>query len=306
MPDDAQTPVVPAPPHPSQGSHPATHDAVALVRALLAEQAPHLASRPLVEVPRGQDNVVVRVGDDLACRVARHALGDALQQVEHRWLAEAAGDLPVPAPVPVVRGVPGAAYPFHWSVVPWARGGTADRTPYDADALAEGLVALLGALHRPAPDDAPDNPYRRVPLVARLPGHHDVVHRVAPDRADALVRSLERAAEVPMPHQRVWVHGDLHPRNLVVADRRLAAAIDWGDLHGGDPAVDLLSCWMLLDERRRQRVREGLALDDGTWERGRGWALVLGALLLRIGRDDGDAAFEAVGERALAEAGRYS
>ena len=44
---------------------------VELVRSLLAEQHPDLAHLPLTEVASGWDNVVFRLGDDLAVRVPR-------------------------------------------------------------------------------------------------------------------------------------------------------------------------------------------------------------------------------------------
>lgn len=36
-----------------------------------------------------------------------------------------------------------------------------------------------------------------------------------------------------------WVHGDVHPANVVVADGILAGVVDFGALFAGDPAWDL-------------------------------------------------------------------
>ncbi len=48
----------------------------------------------------------------------------------------------------------------------------------------------------------------------------------------------------------------------------------------GDPACELVVAWELLDESSRETLRRELAIDDATWERGRGWALstAVGAL----------------------------
>jgi aminoglycoside phosphotransferase (APT) family kinase protein len=48
----------------------------------------------------------------------------------------------------------------------------------------------------------------------------------------------------------------------------------------GDPACDLMVAWELLDQPSRKRFRTELAVDDATWQRGRGWALstAVGAL----------------------------
>jgi aminoglycoside phosphotransferase (APT) family kinase protein len=44
----------------------------------------------------------------------------------------------------------------------------------------------------------------------------------------------------------VWVHGDLHPANILVQRGRISGVIDFGDLTAGDPAADLSVGWMLL------------------------------------------------------------
>jgi aminoglycoside phosphotransferase (APT) family kinase protein len=90
----------------------------------------------------------------------------------------------------------------------------------------------------------------------------------------------------------LWIHGDLHPGNLLVdSGGRLSAVIDFGDLAAGDPATDLSVIWMLLppSERpafftsARQELDRG---DDHTLMRARGWALALGLAYVASSRDD--------------------
>lgn len=45
----------------------------------------------------------------------------------------------------------------------------------------------------------------------------------------------------------VWLHGDLHPANVVVRDGALVGLIDFGEMCGGDPATDLSAAWLLPD-----------------------------------------------------------
>jgi aminoglycoside phosphotransferase (APT) family kinase protein len=78
----------------------------------------------------------------------------------------------------------------------------------------------------------------------------------------------------------VWLHGDVAAGNTIFREGRLAGLIDWACMAIGDPACDLVIAWELLDEPSRQTFRAELALDEATWERGRGWALsmAVGAL----------------------------
>lgn len=37
----------------------------------------------------------------------------------------------------------------------------------------------------------------------------------------------------------MWVHGDLHPANVVVTRGTLSGVVDFGEVFAGDPAADL-------------------------------------------------------------------
>lgn len=89
----------------------------------------------------------------------------------------------------------------------------------------------------------------------------------------------------------MWIHGDLHPGNLLISGGRLSAVIDFGDLAAGDPATDLSVIWMLPPAVRSIFMASGRgqlfnATDDDTWTRARGWALALGLAYLAGSRDD--------------------
>ena len=77
----------------------------------------------------------------------------------------------------------------------------------------------------------------------------------------------------------MWIHGDLLPVNMLAAGGRLSAVIDFGCLGVGDPAAELAVAWTLFSGESRDVFRTALGVDDATWARGRGWALMgLGAL----------------------------
>ena len=97
-----------------------------------------------------------------------------------------------------------------------------------------------------------------------------------------------------------WIHGDLLPPNLLVADGRLRAVLDFGSVGVGDPATDLLAAWAVFGPRGRDAYRAALAPDDGAWERARGIALHQAALIIPYYRDT-NPAFAALATRTVEE-----
>lgn len=278
----------------------------ALVRALLHEQHPDLSGLALVRHADGWDNLLWRLGDDLLVRLPRRAPAATLTAHEHRWLPELGPRLPLPVPVPVRTGVPGSGFPWSWSVVPWLVGEPATVAPVNAAVAARQLGGFLRALHVPAPADAPYNTYRSVPLAARATDLEARLTHVAWRRVweDAL-------AADPQSGPPLWVHGDLHPANVLVAGGALAGVIDFGDVCAGDPAVDLAAMWMLLAPTAHDRFAAAYGpIDDHLRRRARGWAVVFGTLLVAIGSDprpaSGRPLYLAVGHRTLARLTRAS
>ena len=261
----------------------------ALARALLREQHPDLAGLSLSLEGEGWDNVMMRLGEDLALRLPRRAVADRLLRNEQRWLPQLAADLPLPVPAPVRTGQPGQGYPFAWSVLPWFGGETADLAPPDVSE-ASALAGFLKALHRPAPAGAPANKVRDCPLAGK---RADTERRMAILKAetDAITPEVERlwaeglAAPVDLP--KGWIAGDVHARNVLVRNGRLAAFIDWGDMCVGDPATDLAAIWGLFEapDARRAAI-EAYGMSEATLARARGWAVFFGVILLETGRHD--------------------
>jgi len=75
-----------------------------------------------------------------------------------------------------------------------------------------------------------------------------------------------------------WLDGDLLAEDLLARDGRLTAVLDFGALSVGDPTVDLICAWELLDAAGRDEFRRILDIDDATWLRSRGWALFIAVM----------------------------
>lgn len=238
---------------------------------LVAGQFPEwagLAVQPLAG--SGSDNVMLRLGDGLVLRFPRVASAVEALGVEVRWLGWAAGISPLAVPEVVALGQPGLGYPWPWAVLRWIAGADAQAAPVKDLAAAEALAGFVAALRRTA---VPEGlPVRQGGLRSRDGFLRQMVGRMTDEADPALVvRLWEQALELPD-----WtgalgpVHADLHPLNLIARDGALAAVIDWGAFRAGDPALDLICGWTVLEAPGRAAFRKILAVDDATWARG--WA----------------------------------
>lgn len=256
-----------------------------VVRQLLQAQHPQWADLAVRRVASsGTDNALYRLGEELVVRLPR--IGWAVDDVakEQRWLPVLAPHLPLEVPAPVARGVAGEGYPWDWSVYGWVAGehpGPDD----DLARLARDLAGFVRALQAIDTSDGPTpGPSGRgVPLTSRDTATREALTQlgrlgVLPDGLEGIWHGA--LAADPWDRPPVWVHGDLTPGNLLARDGRLSAVIDFGSLNVGDPAVDLLVAWNLLNADARETYRRALGVDDATWQRGRGWALSVAVVAL--------------------------
>lgn len=259
-----------------------------LVRALLRDQHANLADLELREVDGGWDNQLWRLGRDLAVRLPRTERAPALLRNEQKWLPVVAAGLPLPTPTPVRVGEPSRLFEHTWTITRWVDGDPVDHAPIARAEAADVLADFLRGLHRPAPDDAPANPARGVPLRTFAVGSENWSDTFGDVEKANLAREVWHRA-VTAPAWRgapLWLHGDLHPANVVGRDGNLAGVIDFGELCGGDPATDLSAAWTLLPDGAAQRFFEVYErADEATIARARGWAVLRAVGLIEIGRN---------------------
>jgi aminoglycoside phosphotransferase (APT) family kinase protein len=260
-----------------------------LVRALLQTQHPELAALDITPVDSGWDNAVFRLGPKLAVRIPRRAVSADLLRHEQTWLPSLAKQVPIPIPAPVCVGVPGCGYPWFWSIVPWIEGESADGAVLKVD-QAVRLAGFLRALHVKAPDEAPFNPVRGVPLQDRAASVEERFKRLAERNiliASSIRATWESALQAKKDACPTWIHGDLHPRNVLIQDGKITGIIDWGDINSGDRATDLAAVWMLFSDRiARHKALIDYGADDDTVLRAKGWAVLFAVLLLDTGLSD--------------------
>ncbi|MEO6533635.1 MAG: phosphotransferase, partial [Pseudolysinimonas sp.] len=172
--------------------------------------------------------------------------------------------------------------------------------------LVEPLAQFVVDLHVPAAPGAPINPVRGTPLAARDAIVRGRLASGSTPHAAELVTLWERAVSAPLyDGPPIWMHGDLHPINVLAdASGGLAAVIDFGDLGGADPASDIAAAWLFFDAEQRAvfRARIGVGDDDelhdsATWERALGWAVAEASAFLQGSADA--PVLDAIGRHAV-------
>lgn len=257
----------------------------ALVSRILSVAAPSLAHHTPVPSGEGFDAVVYRVGPSHAVRLPRRDVASALIEAEQRWLPTLCETVATATPVALIAGRATEAFPRPWSLVPWIEGETVATQPVSGRRpLAAPLAAFIASFHRAAPASAPQNAYRGGALAHR---DHAMRERLASGMiADsaALAEVWDQALRAPewsgMP---LWLHGDLHPENLICRDGELAGVIDFGDLTAGDPSTDVATAWLTLDAAGREEFFAGFEpsydVDGPLLERAQGWALLIASAM---------------------------
>jgi len=142
---------------------------------------------------------------------------------------------------------------------------------------------------------------RGVPLAARDQSIRDRLAELTAAIATPLGELWSAGLEAEPATEPVWIHGDLHPGNILIDGDRLSAVIDFGDVTSGDPAYDLAAGWLAFDAEGRHVFRRatGGRYDDATWVRARAWAAAMAAILCHSSDDRAD--LRALGHQTAAE-----
>ncbi len=282
--------------------------------SLIDRQFPELAPAQLESWGEGWDNWAYLVNGQYVFRFPRRQIGAALIEREIRSLPHIAQYLSQPVPTPQFIGVPQNGYPYPFMAYPVLSGVTACRMNWTDELRAANaipLARLLAALHRTPVDAetlrwAPTDEIERAKIRKRAPMVIERLRAVAPKVIDidveALIDLVERLSGTESYHgPPCWVHGDLYARHLLVdRDYRLCGVIDWGDVHIGDPALDISIAISFLSPSARALFQEAYGpIDAATWDRARFKAIHYGPPLIEYGLDVGDDAMRAAGEYAL-------
>jgi aminoglycoside phosphotransferase (APT) family kinase protein len=256
---------------------------VGLVRRLVDEQVPKMRGFRLRPVrSTGTVNAIFRLGDGFCVRLPRVARWAGDLDKEVALLPMLARQLSLTIPRPVAKGHPTSDYPFPWAVYEWIDGAPYARANvHDEREAARDLARFVSDLRRIEPP-------RGAPRAGRAPLREldgDTRDAIAASRhvidSRATTSAWERAFAAPTwDGSPVWIHTDLLPSNLLVRGGRLHAVIDFGGAGIGDPAADVTPAWAVFGHDGRRVFREALAVDEGTYQRARGYALHQAAMII--------------------------
>ncbi|MEU4477828.1 aminoglycoside phosphotransferase family protein [Micromonospora sp. NPDC023966] len=258
----------------------------AVVRSLLRAQRPEWATLSMSPAGAGTDNTMYRLGDDLLVRVPRTADKARALHKERTWLPRLGKLLTCRIPEPVHAGAPAAGFPIPWSVYRWIDGAEpGPTTVQDWKSFGTDLATFVRELHSidlmGVARAGELSWYRGGSLTACDEWIRSCFEDCRTNIAAELdVESLERlwhaAIGLPEPSRpHVWLHGDLRPANLLVADGRLQAVIDFGGLSVGSPTAEHAPVWD-LPYQAREAYWNAVDLDDHSWTHARAWAIAVG------------------------------
>ncbi len=278
------------------------HVTEATALQLIREHCPQWRNLSTSKLGEGFDNVLFALGDDLVVRLPRHSAGATLLAHEQEWLPHLVSRLTLPVPEPLYFGVADATFPFPWSVVRRIGGESGDESLVTSSKInAEKVGAFWQSLHVVAPFNAPRNPLRGVPLAHREEDFERRWNEHTSSQHDDLLRRIwdDGLTSTPFSGDPLWIHGDLHPANVIGRGGEIVGIIDFGDLTSGDPAGDLVSAWMIFDDSERRILWDVYQCDDDTRRRAAAWAVLYCLFFLAIA-EEGRASFGVIARRTMA------
>lgn len=252
-----------------------------LVTELLTSQFSKWSNLSLSRVsPDGTDHVMFKLGEDMVVRLPRILSASKNLKRESDCLKQLSGKVSMPIPKLIALGKPDKHYPFYWSIGTFLKGNNlSTHVDIDLFCATESLACFVNELHdvdtslgvKSRRGVHPKNYSDEVMAsIEQLRDCYDI------SRLKKYWQSIMDTPDWCGPPK--WIHGDLHPGNLLVLDKKISAIIDFGLAGIGDPACDLMVAWTLLDTKARAVFKTTVQIDEDSWMRAKGWAFYLGVM----------------------------
>ncbi len=250
-----------------------------LALELIQEQFPELEPINIRILGVGWDNSAFVINDKWIFRFPRREIALPLLEAEWCALPKLAPHLPLPIPLPKWRGAPTSR--FTWPFIGYERlpGFTAcyvNLTEEERGALAEPIARFLSHLHT-APHavlsecQIPGDNLSRIDWKCMIPKILKNIEELSLlnllENRKRLESVIDGLRDLRAPVQSAIVHGDFYVRHLLVdKSHKLVGIIDWGDIHIGDPAIDLAIAHSFLPVQAQAKFREAYGeISSATW-----------------------------------------
>jgi aminoglycoside phosphotransferase (APT) family kinase protein len=284
-----------------------------LALELIREQFPELSPTKIRLLGAGWDNTAFLINEDLIFRFPRREIALPLLEAEWSILPKLAPHLPLPVPVPKWRGSPTSRFPWPfigYKMLPGFTACYANLSEDERAALAEPIAHFLSKLHNtPGASIAGchifgDNRSRidgSVLIPKILKNFEELALLKLLENRKELESILEKSTNLRAPMSSVVVHGDFYVRHLLVDERHhLVGVIDWGDVHLGDPAMDLSIAHSFLPKQAHKTFRDAYGeISHDTWALARLRAIYSSTMLVLYGHHSGDPSILREGLRSL-------
>jgi len=250
------------------------------VRHVVHGQFPEVPCADVEQLGEGMDCWAWLIDGRCVFRFPKREAGAECLQNEIRILPEIAERLPVRVSAPRWIGNPTRefAWPFAgYRLVAGRSVCDVDLPDSAAPEFGRALARFLQALHSISEEDArefdaPADEWRRLDVPHRCEFARERLQQaqslgLIPDAGAWLSRLDEFDAPLPTLAPRSLVHGDLYSKHVLVDDDfQLAGIIDWGDVHFGQPAVDLAAFWNVVPAAGRAAFLDEYGpVDRTTW-----------------------------------------
>lgn len=284
-----------------------------LALQLIRDQFPELSSKNIRLLGAGWDNTAFIIDEELIFRFPRREIALPLLEAEWAALPKLASRLPLPIPIPQWKGspTPHFSWPFiGYRMIPGFTACYANLLEDERAALAEPIAQFLKALHATPKSEIsqchiPSDKQSRIDgtlLTTKLKKNFEELSLLGllenGKQLEYVVQSLQHFRA---PVSLCVVHGDFYVRHLLVdEDHHLVGVIDWGDIHLGDPAIDLAIAHSFLPvHAHKSFIKVYGDISDETWALAKLRAVYSSTLLVLFGYHSSDPTIMREGLRSL-------
>lgn len=267
-----------------------------LAQSLINLQFPALDPKKMKLLGVGWDNTAYLVDDAFVFRFPRRQVAVPLLQNEILFLSEIAHKLPLPVPFPEWKGVPSELFPWPfmgYRHLPGMTAGEVCLRDAERKKMAAPLGKFLSVLHSLTPPKklSVGENSARIDSEKLIPKIQDYLEELKLDK-NLYKGLLDMKEPYRKPDMKCVVHGDFYFKHLLVNEKHeLTGVIDWGDMHLGDPAIDLSIAHYFLPPESHSFFREAYGfISDETWRLARLRALLHSSLFAVYGKHSNDAA----------------